>query len=935
MDLITEVARRRAAGLEVDEIAVERNHPELMPELRDRLLRLRAMEAAAEEADLRSTGAAEGEWERDFCEEQRLLESALAGYRVLHRLEGGGQGVIYRGVQVAPNRPVAIKVLLEGPLASPRQRRRFEREVELVSRLRHPNIVTLYDSGVVRGRPYYTMEFVDGVPIDDYLLLHRLPVKECVRLFVRVCRAVAYAHQRGIIHRDLKPANILIDLDGEPHILDFGLAKAVEGGQPVDETVSVFGRLMGTMPYLSPEQAGADDGEIDVRSDIYSLGVVLYRLLSGVFPYPIDGSSADVCAHIIHRPPRSLRKVLRGASPEERCCIGAVSDDLERIALKALAKEKSRRYQSAAALADDLERYLRGEAVEAKSDQGWYQVAKAIRRYRLQLGFSLLLLAVVAAASAVALVQWSENRAQRRATRAVAEATQDGLETITEIIDAVGGIAGGAPLRGQLIEDAEERYEQLLTLAESNPQDESLGPLRGRIHERLGDLANRRGDRAEAAKHYQAYLGIARTLGEAADAGFEARLDYLRAQGKMARVAEDGMSAYEHAVGFGEELVGRFPERVEARKRLAEIRLESAEFLFTTGYYEASARQADAVHKTIERLLGEAGEDDTLQDSLAEAHEWLGQSRIQLGNAPAGVESLELALDLRQRLFERQPQDVWVRHRLMLANLRLATAYRDGGRADAAEPLFHEAIEVGEGLVVADPTVVEWPRDLLSARLRLAKMLLREARLDEAATHCDASVRLAQDVDARVPLDPESRRMLGFAYTLRGELAFHRRRFSEASQYFADARGLREQLAVEQPGNEAITGELASAYDWLSRSAAKLGQVEQALESSQRAYDVWQSLAEADPATVWYATGVISSMINLSMCHLTVDTPDHDAEAARLLEDADAQLSDLEREGKVSGWEAKHDAWRKAIDRNRKILAKRSAEQRREPAHAP
>ena len=184
-----------------------------------------------------------------------FLRKSLAGYEIIERIHHGGQGIVYRARQCSTNRIVAIKLLLHGPFATRAQRLRFEREIELVSRLRHPSIVTLYESGLVAGRQYFAMEFVEGLPIDHYVILNDLSVRECVELFVVVCRAVSHAHQRGIIHRDLKPSNILVDSEGRPHVLDFGLAKDLtnSSGAGSASSLSVTGQILGTWRYLSPE----------------------------------------------------------------------------------------------------------------------------------------------------------------------------------------------------------------------------------------------------------------------------------------------------------------------------------------------------------------------------------------------------------------------------------------------------------------------------------------------------------------------------------------------------------------------------------------------------------------------------------------------------------------------------------------------------------
>jgi len=299
----------------------------------------------------------------------------IVGYDNLHELRRGGQGIVYTATQNSTKRKVAIKILLDGVIASHEKRRRFEREIDLIATLRHAHIVRVFDSGVTDdGRMYYIMEYIEGSGLDEFLRkapssTPATPDKSIIEVFVKICDAVQHAHQRGVIHRDLKPSNVRLDAEAEPHVLDFGLAKATDA---TDETVvSAAGTFMGSLPWASPEQADGEASRIDIRTDVYSLGVMLYQLLTGEFPYPVTGSTRDVLENIRTRMPRPPREI----SPN-------IDEDLGTIAHKCLSKEPERRYQSAGELARDLRHVLAGEPIEARRDSAWYSVRRTLNRYR-------------------------------------------------------------------------------------------------------------------------------------------------------------------------------------------------------------------------------------------------------------------------------------------------------------------------------------------------------------------------------------------------------------------------------------------------------------------------------------------------------------------------------------------------------------------------
>jgi len=313
--------------------------------------------------------------------------TAIEGYTILEELPRGGQAVVYKAVQEATHREVAIKVLLQGPYASNNAQLRFEREVDLAAHLRHPNIVTIYDSGIAKGQYFFAMEYIQGKPLDKYVRAEKLSLRDTMILFNKICAAVTYAHQHGVMHRDLKPGNIMVDAEGEPHILDFGLAKLTESSENNSYqkvTTSISGQIFGTLAYMSPEQTLGQPGAVDARTDIYSLGVILYKVLTDSFPYEVTGSMYSI-----------LRNITEIEPLKPSCIVPHLNSEAEAILLKALAKNPDFRYQSTAELERDIENWLQGLPVSARSDSSIYLLRKLISRHRYTSTVIALLLVIV------------------------------------------------------------------------------------------------------------------------------------------------------------------------------------------------------------------------------------------------------------------------------------------------------------------------------------------------------------------------------------------------------------------------------------------------------------------------------------------------------------------------------------------------------------
>lgn len=343
-----------------------------------------------------------------------LAGHKIGRYQLERLLAEGANGAVYVAQQVSPNRRVAIK-LLRTVLPLVDAAHRFKRESAALGRLQHPNIARIYESGVHRGEnattatPFLAMELVDGLPLNKYAREKKLSREERIKLIIKVAQAVHAAHQQAVIHRDLKPANVLVDTNGEPKVLDFGLARIAELDDDQNTWQTTAGVMLGTPGYMSPEQASGNQDSVDVRSDVWSLGVLLYELLADQLPLDVKGKSfAEIVQTLEQSEPKPLGQVdptLRG--------------DLETIVGVALAKDKSERYASAEAFADDLRNVLEYEPIKARAPSRWYRAKKFVRRNRLAVALISALAITLIGATVISTSSLLRERRQRDRAEAV------------------------------------------------------------------------------------------------------------------------------------------------------------------------------------------------------------------------------------------------------------------------------------------------------------------------------------------------------------------------------------------------------------------------------------------------------------------------------------------------------------------------------------
>ena len=357
--LLDELSETRGPAAQARLEALATAHPDLAGQLRELFAAMSMVDAVAEESTIFERGGAaspeqsHGSWSATsggFLPGSTPLPAAFGDYELHEEIGRGGMGVVYRATQKSLGRTVALKMLLRRDLASSADLARFRSEAEAAARLDHPGIVSIFEVGECDGHPFYSMRFIEGTTLSRRLAAGRLPPREAAGLVAKVADAVQAAHDRGVLHRDLKPSNILIDALGEPHVSDFGLAKRLEG----DASVTHTGAILGTPCYMSPEQAAGSRGDVGPTSDVWSLGAILYQMLTGRPPFQAA------------TPMDTLLAVLESDPPVPRSLDRGVDRDLEMIAQMSLQKPQDLRYACAADLAADLRSFLAGDPVAAR-----------------------------------------------------------------------------------------------------------------------------------------------------------------------------------------------------------------------------------------------------------------------------------------------------------------------------------------------------------------------------------------------------------------------------------------------------------------------------------------------------------------------------------------------------------------------------------------
>lgn len=777
------------------------------------------------------------------------------GYEVVREIHRGGQGVVYLAIQLATKRKVAIKVMHVGPFGGSSGRARFEREVQVLGQLNHPHIVGIHDSGVTeRGDFYYVMDYISGRSMEEVLKeTQRAPVAETLRFFVKICDAVNAAHLRGIIHRDLKPSNVRIDRDGEPIVVDFGLAKIAVPDLTDEDTpqlMSMTGQFIGSLPWASPEQAEGSPGAIDIRTDVYSLGVMLYQLLTGRFPYEVRGNMRDVLDNILRTEPARPSTVRRG-----------INNEVETIVLKCLAKDRERRYQSAGELARDIRHYLAGEPIEAKRDSGWYVISKTMTRYKGRVGVAVAFLVVIIAFGIGMAVLYRGASAARDEARFHRDRLLEGVWGMAfEVSDEIERVLGATAARESVLALLNESLPELQARAAG---DVAFTRKIADLHDRHGELLSRMyaanlGQPTEARKAHERARDLRAPLLAASPGDARLHASAARNHMGMARLIQQMERDFAAARGEAEAAVAALERAIvlaggdaaltrELELELNEARLMVADYvLMERGETEATAIEAayeDALGFWSDRLVASPG-DATARRQVARIENKTSQ---KLSDA---------ATTLYNRLDSLSDED---------------EAVRVIDQAEAlltqAEAMSRRALVALEALLAADPQNGELSRDVDLARHHLGQALFMRAMLVKrrpglteeergervgallrsALSQFDAAVRHASSLASSDLKNAEASRDLVLYLNKRGNT--HRElgemdpgHLSLAEADFAESERVRALLAAGDP-TKLRQRELAVAR-------YKLGQLMDLL--ARRAADPAERAKRFDEALHWF-----------------------------------------------------------------------------------
>jgi len=776
-------------------------------------------------------------------------------FRLIRKLGEGGMGQVWLAEQAFPvRRQVALKMIKAG-MYDEAVVERFQSERQSLAIMEHPAIAKVFDAGTTpQGQPYFVMEYVPGLPITEYCDQKKLTIRERLELFIETCEGVQHAHRKAIIHRDLKPANILVvEVDGKPvpRIIDFGLAKAATNPIAGDARKTQFGNLVGTPGYMSPEQADANVRDIDTRTDVYSLGVVLYVLLSGREPFESKQSQKQQIDELLRKlredePPRPSTKIgghhhssstiaeARRTEPGQLARM--LHGDLDWITMKALEKDRSRRYGAPSDLAADIRRYLNHEPVLARPASAAYRSGKFVKRHRFALAvasvFALMVLAgAVAIVKEALIARMQEARAERR-FESLRKLTDSML---FEFHDSIETLPGSTAARELVVSRALEYLQQIEAEANGDPATlrdlaaayERIGRIRAEEnHPHLGGA----GSLLEAKQMYEKALGIRQKLTTAHPGDASLQVDLIETMTLVGSI-HYLLGDLDGAAELGRQRL-KIEEQLRASHDSDKLEHDIADTLVANGFFEIWLGNYDSAlddeHRALamnEAFLRADPASMRNQARVMVSHNWIAMA-LKFDRKFAGAANeYRQSIQIAAQLAVRDPNSTGPQISLAGENEELCKSLAYAGSFSQVRSICQKSIAINESLVKSDKNNVQAVADLASSNLTMGMALYLMHSRREALVFVERSDSMFRAVALRDP-DPLSNGMVhavALLYAGRIEASLHRAAL--ASKNLASAQALLEQLAKRSPKHRYILdalNETRQAIEQLPRDTAPL-----------------------------------------------------------------------------------------------------------------
>ena len=783
------------------------------------------------------------------------IDQQFGAYRVLREIGRGGLGTVYLAERAdkAFQKEVAIKVVRRG-LDTEDILRRFQAERQILAQLEHPNIARLIDAGSTpHGLPYFVLEYVDGQTISEYCRARQLPAVERLKLFRLVCGAVAYAHQHLVIHRDLKPSNILVTRTGVPKLLDFGIAKVLHTDDPLAAVTMTGVRVM-TPEYASPEQVRGL--AISTSSDIYSLGVLLYELITGQKPYRLTTRSADELSRAIteqepERPSAAVHQDSQFPGPDSRSLKG----DLDNIVLMALRKEPERRYATVERFSEDIRRYLEGLPVLAHRDTFRYRASKFVRRNKGAVAGALLLMLVIICGMVATLWQSQIAQTERvRAEKRFNDVRQLANSNLFEVYPEVENLEGSIKAREAILKNA---LKYLDSLAHETGDDLELKGELATAYEKVGDVQGAANlSLGNYRTGFETY-GKARELREAI---YRATPENLEAKERLANNyqalgrnswnddrTKDAEEFYGKSLKLRRELVAAEPASVEAKNDLAYLLILSGA-IPELGYQVESAlvyfNEALAI---IQKERVQHPEHVGLRKSLTLLKKYLGRIKAAQKDYDGALRDLNQAVDLSRDLAQEFPEDFKLQRDVWLSERQICQMYNnreDGGPGAVAA--CRKTVDFPRAALQREPENAGLQADLAGAYWDMARALNLAKDYPRAVEQADEALKIVNGLIQRFPDSAERKRYRAKYRTSKAESLVELAQFDRAlAELQAIQQALLEIIQLD-PAMTSCRWDLSNAYRLSAQASHRKGEDSTAVEYVDRAIAVVEQLAKLD-----------------------------------------------------------------------------------------